>query len=72
MSMTTPFLDQVKPPITGEVTSIVKTTLNVDDSSHIECLAFGASFRYLLCGVLAPGQLLPKEAVSDPLPKYLL
>ena len=30
--------------------------------------------RYLVCGVLAPGQLLAcsKEAVADPVPRYLL
>ena len=31
-----------------------------------------AWLSYLLCGVHTPGQRLPKEAVADPLPKYLM
>ena len=40
----------------------------------IKQLTTNAQFYFLVCGLLAPGKLLPcpKEAVTDPLPKYLL
>ena len=56
--------------LTGENNTYRQDTTYVDDSYHNE--AFGTNS--LVCGVLAPGQLLPyqKEAVADQLPKYLL
>ena len=55
----------------AQVVSIVNTTLC---QRFVQQQMTWAWFSYLVCGVLAPGQLLPcpKMTTGDPLPKYLL
>ena len=69
--MTTPFLDPVKLPKTDEKFKYRQDTTYVDDSYHNDCLALSSAIWFVEFSILST-VAMSKEAVADPLPKYLL